>query len=223
MEIICLTVGDLATNCYLVTDEDTRETLIIDPGDEGDFISTTLLEKKLIPKAIILTHGHYDHCLACLELKLNFNIPIYLHQADLFLYQNAHQSSVFWNSSLRGGTPTRQSTSLKPPPIDFYISDQQIIPFGHSSLQVLHTPGHTPGSICLTNVISTEAEKSHSIQPILFTGDTLFAEGVGRTNLSYSSPVDLQKSLTHLRSVICDLKSTLLYPGHEDYGVSLAW
>jgi len=92
-----LTVGDLATNCYLVTDEGTGKTLIIDPGDEADFISTTLLEKRLIPKAIILTHGHYDHCLAVLELKLNFNLPIYLHEADLFLYQKAHTSASYWN------------------------------------------------------------------------------------------------------------------------------
>ena len=220
MEITCLTVGDLATNCYLVTDEDTGETLIIDPGDEGDFISTTLLEKKLIPQAIILTHGHYDHCLAVLELKLNFNIPIYLHQADLFLYQNAHQSSVFWNSSLRRGTDlpagrqARQFTSLKPPPIDFYISDQQIIPFSQSSLQVLHTPGHTPGSCCFLGSNNHEPITNN----VLFTGDTLFAEDVGRTDLSYSSLGDLQKSLKKLRQLPPE---TLIYPGHEDYGFTL--
>src|SRR3989339_1304491 len=97
MEIICLKVGQMGTNCYLVSDEETGQTLIIDPGDEGDFISTTIIENKLTPVGIVLSHGHYDHCLAALELKLNFSIPIYLHQADLFLYQKAHKSHSYWS------------------------------------------------------------------------------------------------------------------------------
>ncbi|KKT94533.1 MAG: Metallo-beta-lactamase family protein [Candidatus Collierbacteria bacterium GW2011_GWA1_45_15] len=226
MEIITLTVGDLATNCYLVTDEDTGETLIIDPGDEGDFISTTLLEKKLIPQAIILTHGHYDHCLACLELKLNFNIPIYLHQADLFLYQKAHLSAPFWSNK----TPhrvipglTRNPGLLTLPPIDHFLTDNQTITFGNSLLQVLHTPGHTPGScsflISPVKGRNGKAERGSG----LFTGDTLFAHGVGRTDHSYSSPSDLQKSLSKLRTITLEHKTPLLiYPGHEDFGFSRA-
>lgn len=218
MEIITLTVGDLATNCYLVTDEDTRKTIIIDPGDEGDFISTTILEKKLLPQAIILTHGHYDHCLAVLELKLNFNIPIYLHPKDLFLYQNAQKSHSYWSDPV-GAAPRGRPHN---PPIDFFLEDRQILPFGHSSLQVLHTPGHTPGSCCFLSV--PRHGGAHSIQPILFTGDTLFAEGIGRTDLSYSSPTDLQKSLSKLRTITLEHKTPLLiYPGHEDFGVSLVW
>ena len=176
MEIITLTVGDLATNCYLVTDEDTGETLIIDPGDEGDFISTTLLEKKLIPQAIILTHGHYDHCLACLELKLNFNIPIYLHQADLFLYQKAHLSAPFWSNK----TPhrvipglTRNPGLLTLPPIDHFLTDNQTITFGNSLLQVLHTTGHTPGSC---SFLSIRNPKTSSRSP-LSRGETAKPRG----------------------------------------------
>lgn len=215
MQITTLIVGSLQTNCYLLTDETTRKTLIIDPGDEADFISTTILEKKLLPQAIILTHGHYDHCLGVLELKLNFNIPIYLHQADLFLYQNANQSSAFWSKNKN--TPSsiyNLRSSL--PPIDSHLTDNQTIIFGNSTLKVIHTPGHTPGSCCLLSLPTTIYDPSSTIS--LFTGDTLFATGPGSTEHKYSSKSDLQNSLLHLQSTIYNLpKLPLIYPGHEDY------
>lgn len=235
MEIICLTVGSLQTNCYLVVDRQTQKTLIIDPADEADFISTTILEKKLIPEAILLTHGHYDHCLGALELKLNFNLPIYLHPADLSLYNNAHSSATFWSKSqnktvipdmsldpeyfsgIRNPSPI-----LKLPPINSYLIDNQIITFGNSSLQVIHTAGHTQGSCCFLSVCHSGLDpESSSPSQSLFTGDTLFASGVGSTNHLYSSKSDLQKSLTRLKSIIQSQKSLLIYPAHEDYGFSL--
>jgi len=216
MDITCLTVGELKTNCYLAIDSSSKKTLIIDPGNEADFISTTILEKKLQPQAILFTHGHYDHCLGALELKLNFNIPIYLHQADLFLYKKAFESYLYWNSTLRGSTPTRQPTPLKLPPIDFFITDNQIINLGDSSLQVIHTPGHTPGSCCF--LISPSVTSNLRSEICLFTGDTLFSIGIGSTEHKYSSKSDLQSSLKKI-SDICNLKSeTLIYPGHEDFG-----
>ncbi len=226
MEIICLPVGSLQTNCYLVTDESTRETLIIDPGDEADFISTTLLEKKLIPVGILLTHSHYDHCLGVLELKLNFDIPTYLHHADLFLYQNAQKSATFWSNETRHCefrySEPKQSPPLKLPPIDFFITDNQIITFGNSSLQVIHTPGHTPGSVCLLSNCHSGLDEfipstisGESSPQSLFTGDTLFASGVGSTDHRYSSKSDLQKSLQKISKLS---PTTLIYPGHEDYG-----
>ena len=189
MEITCLTVGDLSTNCYLLTDEDTNESLIIDPGDEGDFISTTILEKRVKPKAIVFTHGHYDHCLAALELKLNFNIPIYIHPEDLFLYKKSHLSAKHFS----------HISIPKPPPADHFLTDNDILTFGHSQVKVLHTPGHTPGSICLFS------------PGTLFAGDTLFAEGIGRTDLSYSSLSDLKKSLQKISKLPTN---TTIYPGH---------
>jgi glyoxylase-like metal-dependent hydrolase (beta-lactamase superfamily II) len=208
MTITPLVVGDLRTNCYVASDEATGQCLIIDPADEADFISTTILEKKFTPTAIILTHGHYDHCLAALELKLNFNIPIYLHQADLFLYKNADKSAKFWSSSLRGGNPTRQSHTkiFRLPPIDLYLENNQTITFGDSHLDVIHTPGHTPGSVCLY------------CDPSLFTGDTVFADGVGRADHSYSSKSDLKKSLQTLAKL---KDNSIIYPGHEEYDVPL--
>lgn len=213
MKIICLTVGDLSTNCYLAIDEDSKETLIIDPGDEGDFISTTILENKLTPKAIILTHGHYDHCQAVLELKLNFNLPIYLHQKDLFLYQKAHLSASYWSGPVGAAPRTRPHN----PPIDHFLTDNQLIYFGDSSLKVIHTPGHTPGSVCLLSPQGTKHQPPRTSH--LFSGDTLFASGPGSTDHSYSSPSDLQKSLSKLRTNNQELiTSPLLYPGHEAYG-----
>ncbi len=197
MKIITLTVGQMATNCYLVCDEATSQCVIIDPGEDADFITTTILENKLIPQAALLTHGHYDHCLAVLDLKLNFNIPVYLHPNDLFLYNKAHLSAKHFSGL----------TSPKLPKVEHFLSDKETIRIGNSHLQVIHTPGHTPGSVCFYSL------------PILFTGDTLFADSLGRTDLSYSSKPDLTKSLQKL-SKICHLQTgTLIYPGHESYGI----
>lgn len=213
MIIKTLTVGSLQTNCYLLTDEQAQQTIIIDPGDEADFITTTILENKLTPVAILLTHGHYDHCLGVLELQLNFptrnassiadrvgNIPVYLHKNDLSIYQKAHISA-------------KHFSNIKIPPlpaINNYLENSQTISFGESSLQVVHTPGHTPGSCCFLS-------NNH-----LFTGDTLFASGLGSTDHKYSSKSDLKNSLQSLRSLTQALPNNpLIYPGHEDHGFYL--
>lgn len=200
MTIKTLEVGPQKTNCYLLVDDVSKNTLIIDPGDEADFITSSILENKLSPVAILLTHGHYDHCLGVLELKLNFNLPIYLHQSDLFLYQKAHSSAKHFS----------KINIPHLPPVDSFLTDKQIISFGESSIRVLHTPGHTPGSCCFL----TENN--------LFTGDTFFASGPGTADRSYSSKSKLEKSIQYLRSTIQNLpNSPLIYPGHEEFGFAL--
>jgi hydroxyacylglutathione hydrolase len=188
MEIKCLRVGELQTNSYLIWDENTRECFIIDPGDDADFITTEILQLKLKPLGILLTHGHYDHCLACLELKLNFNIPIYLNPKDNFLYQNAAKSANHWSAT----------KALKQPPISPLPTE---INLGNKTIKVISSPGHTPGSVCFY------------VSPHLFVGDTIFADGIGRTDFSYSSASDLKKSLAKIHSYP---KGTLFYPGHEN-------
>ena len=229
MEIITLVVGSQQTNSYLLVDEATQKTIIIDPADEADFISTTILEKKLIPEAILLTHGHFDHCMGTLELKLNFNIPIYLNQEDLFLYNNANKSSSFWSRSAKPVIPAKAgihpiNSTIPLPPIDFFLQDNQIINFGESSLKVIHTPGHTPGSCCFLISSSVNPAKAgiHKSIPLhLFTGDTLFATGAGATNHKYSSKSDLQKSIKKTASICQQNPETTIYSGHEDYGFYL--
>jgi hydroxyacylglutathione hydrolase len=186
MEIKVLHVGQLQTNCYLVWNESTN-CFIIDPGDEADFITEEILSLKLKPQAILLTHGHFDHCLACLELKLNFNLPIYLDPKDNFLYQKAAQSAGHWTS-----TKALKLPSTLPFPSSLKLGDE--------TLKVISTPGHTPGSVCLYSA------------PHLLVGDTIFADGVGRTDFAYSSYSDLQKSLAKIHSFPDE---TFVYPGHE--------
>jgi hydroxyacylglutathione hydrolase len=188
MQIKIISVGELQTNCYLVWNSDFQDCFIIDPGDDADFLTEEILRLGLQPKAILLTHGHYDHCLGCLELKLNFNPPIYLDQKDDFLYQNAAKSATYWSSS----KALKQPTPLPLP---------KEITLGNSTFTVISTPGHTPGSVCFY------------AKPYLFTGDTLFVDTVGATNHAYSSSKDLQKSLKTLGKLPPE---TEIYPGHGE-------
>ena len=189
MEIITLPVGSQLTNCYLLVDEVDNETLIVDPGDDSDFISQTILERNLKPKAIILTHGHFDHCLGVLELKLNFHLPIYLNQNDLFLYKNVKNSADHFVPGLH----------LSNPPVDHNLEDRHLFNLGKSVIETIHTPGHTPGSVCL---------KSNKI---LITGDTLFAEELPNVSHTYSNKSGLLQSLKKIGKLPPE---TIIYPGH---------
>lgn len=190
MKIETLILGQLATNCYLVYDEKTRETAIIDPADEGDFIIQKILDLKLKPKLILATHGHFDHLLGVTELKLAFNIPFFLHQADLFLLKRMEKTAKYF-------------TGLKvdpQPEVDKFLKEKDHLFLDGESLEVIETPGHTPGGVSLYK------------KDVLFSGDTLFRGGVGRTDFSYASFSDLKKSI---REKLFKLPSeTGVYPGH---------
>src|SRR3989338_4710516 len=220
-----LTVGDLAANCYLVSDSATNETVIIDPGDDADFIAETISSEKLTPTAIVLTHGHFDHVLGCLELKLNFNIPLYLHKNDEKLYTSANQSAAHW----------LKKKTLKVPPVDQFIKEGDKIKVGSETLTVIETPGHTPGSICLYHPPPRHCERTRAaiymdrhvgissrddngeLEGMLFSGDTLFKDGVGRTDFSYSKPLQLTKSLEKIFTLP---EETIVYPGHGEFFIS---
>lgn len=176
MRVEKVVVGQLGTNCYLVWDEKTRKTIIIDPGDDGDYIIRKIQDFKLSPVLIIATHGHFDHVLAALELKLAFSIPFLIHKADLFLLNRVQQPNKF-------------------------VKEGDIISFGQEKLKVLETPGHSPGGISLL-------EKG-----VVFSGDTIFADGFGRTDFSYGSKEDLEKSVKKLFKLPED---TIVYPGHGE-------
>lgn len=186
-----LVLGDLDTNCYVVSCKATGAALIIDPADNGEYITSVILEKQLLPQAIILTHGHFDHVLGLLEVKLNFQTPVLMHEADAFLLEKARDSAKYWLK--REVDPV--------PPADVFIKDAEMITFGEAWLRVLETPGHTPGSVTLYN------------DEVMFTGDTLFKEGVGSTNHSYSSSKQLWKSVEKIND-LRQKKAHAAYPGH---------
>lgn len=189
MNIEKLIVGQLQTNCYLVWDNESKETIVIDPGDEGDFIIQKILQLGLKPLFIIATHGHFDHVLAVLELKLALSIPFLINKKDSFLLRRSQDSAIHFT-----GLPADPV-----PNADKFLKEGDKIKFGTESLKVIETPGHTPGGISLYS------------SGILFSGDTLFANGVGRTDLLYSSEKDLNNSLQKIFHLPDD---TIVYPGH---------
>lgn len=189
MKIETLVLGQLATNCYLVWDEETKEAIVIDPADEADFIIRKILDYGLRLRLIIATHGHFDHVLGVLELKLAFNVPFLMNDKDNFLLKRTQ-------STVKHFTKVQSDPTPHP---DDNLQERDKITFGNQCLKVIETPGHTPGGISL------------STPGILFSGDMVFTEGFGRTDLSYSSQSDFQKSLTKLFKLP---DSTIIYPGH---------
>jgi len=194
LDIVTLTVGQLQTNCYLVIDGTTSDALIIDPGDDADYIERIISDKRLNPKSIIATHGHFDHILAVTELTLAYKIPFLIHKDDEFLVSNMQNSAKHF-----------EGIDVDPPPrIDKFIDELNLITVGSHSLRVFHTPGHTPGSLSIYN----------KKQSFLICGDLLFAGGaVGRTDFSYSDPKLLAQSLS---KVLLLSQDTIVYPGHGD-------
>ena len=190
-----VTVGQLATNCYIVWDRVTLDALIIDPGDDAEFISDTLTKLKVFPRAVIATHGHFDHVLAAFALETMYNIPFMMHPADGFLLKSMKKSATYY----------LHIQHVDPPPHAVVpVSDGQHITLGKSEITILETPGHTPGSICLY-------EERHRV---IFTGDTVFASGaVGRTDRSYGDRTLLLESL---RKIFALPPNTALFPGHGE-------
>ncbi len=194
-EITTLVLGELDSNCYLVWCPETLETIIIDPADDGSFISERILELKLKPLCMVFTHGHFDHVLGSLELRLNFDLPIFLHKDDQFLIKDAQRSARYWLK--------KQEIAPVPSQVSF-VDEGKTLDFGNCQLEVIETPGHTPGGISLV---------SKGSKSIIFTGDTLFKDAVGRTDFKYSKPLDMEKSLQKLFSFP---KETICYPGHGE-------
>lgn len=191
MEVQSLIVGQLQTNCYLVFDPKTRETLIIDPGDDGDYIIRKIRDLELKPTMILVTHGHFDHVLAVTELKLAFNIPLLMHKDDLPILKRVQKTTKYFTGS-----------QTDPPTMpDKFIKDGDLITFGKEKLKVIAAPGHTPGGVAFYGSGN------------LFSGDTLFADGFGRTDFSYASKADLEKSITKILKLP---KNTVVYPGHGE-------
>lgn len=181
MQITKLILGTLNTNCYLILDDISQECIVIDPADDAQLISDEILRQNLVLKSIIATHGHYDHNLAAAELQINFDVPYMIHQADEFLVKDLANRAEYW---------LKRKVELNPPKIIGFLEESVTIKVGSIKFHVVHTPGHTPGCCCL---VSEEEQ-------IIFTGDTLFADDIeGRTDLSYSSPKQMKRSLARIK------------------------
>jgi len=189
MKYELIIVGALETNCYLVYSPESHGCIIIDPGAEPEKIFPVIAELELKPVLIVNTHGHVDHIGANRDMKDHYSIPLCLHAADQPLLEQAQQSelSIFLGAK-------------ESPPADRFLKDGEEIAVGRSRLRVIHTPGHSPGSISLHG------------GGYLFSGDTLFCEGVGRTDLPGGSWKDLEQSIRTRILVLAE--DTVVLPGH---------
>jgi len=183
-----LVVGPLEVNCYIFGDEN-GEVVVIDPGAEGERIIAFIEERGYRPRCIINTHCHIDHIRANADVKGKYNIPILVHKEDAPILTSPQDAEL---EEMIGGKPS--------PPADRLLSEGDEIKVGSFTLRVIHTPGHTPGGISLL------------FDDGVFTGDTLFAGGVGRTDLPGGSWDTLVSSIREKLLVLPD--SLPIYPGH---------
>ncbi|MCK8815978.1 MBL fold metallo-hydrolase [Natroniella sulfidigena] len=186
-----LSVGNLDVNCYIVADEETKEAVVIDPGAEANRILEIIDDNDFQVKYVINTHGHSDHIAANSDIIEATKAELLIHEEDAEFLQNSELNL----SSFIGLI----GQELDCPPADRLLKDGEEIEVGKLTFEVIHTPGHTPGGISLR------------VDDILFSGDTLFAMGVGRVDLPRSSHQALRDSINKILAIKEDLK---LYPGH---------
>ena len=180
MQITVFQLGPLQTNCYIVADENTKACAVVDPGDTGSKIARWLREQGLTPRFVLLTHGHFDHVGGVKVLLNQFpGLPVYVHPADTKLNPQLSRG-LFWT--------------------DFYEDGDELVMDG-ITFRVLHTPGHTPGSVCL------------QAGDVLLTGDTLFAGSCGRTDFPGGSWEQMLASLARLAALPGNFK---VFPGHGE-------
>lgn len=191
MRFETIIVGLYQTNTYIVYDENSREALVIDPGDMGKSILHCLYKLSLQPVGIILTHHHLDHVGAVETVIKEHRCPIYIHKRDEPGLQELIE---------QGRNLFRRQIDVR---VDKLVNDGDRITAGQVTLKVIHTPGHTPGSMCLEVV----GEK------VIFTGDTVFADGIGRTDLPGSSEMAMRKTLIEKVNRWAD--DVTIYPGHD--------
>ena len=181
-------------NGFLLACEDTRQAVLIDPGDEIADLLAVVERRGLTVGHILLTHAHMDHVSGVAEAKRRTGAPIGLHRDDLFLYDRAVQQGAMFGYTLE-----------RPPAPDFFYAPDQPLVFGRHQIGVRHTPGHSPGGVCLS--VAATPEKMH-----LFVGDTLFAGSIGRTDLPGG---DYPTLIASIRSVLFAFgDEAIVHSGH---------
>ena len=187
-------VAPFYKNGFVVGCERTRDAMLIDPGDEADELLAAVRDLDVEVQGILLTHAHIDHITGVARVKDAFDVPVYLHRDDLFLYEAVVQQGEMFGFKVR-----------PQPPIDVYY-DLSPIAFGDYEVRVHHTPGHCPGGVCLQ--IARTGEQGGS----LFVGDTLFAGAIGRTDLPGGDYAVLMRSITQVLFPLGD--NRIVHPGH---------
>jgi len=186
MLVKCLPVGNMEENCYVVTNEVSLECVIIDPGDESNTILDYIEDNRLKPQGILLTHGHFDHTGAVNEIMAQTGVPLWMHRADAIPAARLERRDMYRFAAPEG---------------THYVDDGDVIPLAGMNFKVIHTPGHTPGSVCFVS------------QGVLFSGDTLFHGSCGRADLPGG---DMEVELASLRKLAELPGDYEVWPGHMD-------
>ena len=203
-----LPVGMLQCNCHIVGDPKTRGAIVIDPGDDAAAIIQAIERHRLKVVAIVITHTHIDHVIGLRRVHEVTGAPVYVHGDDLDLDRMLDMQANWL------GWKTPQTS-----PIDQLVREGDVIRWGQYEAQVIHTPGHTPGSICLYMPSNMPKESADAMKPKngrgqLFAGDTLFAGSIGRTDLWGG---DFAGIIRSLKGKLLELPDeTIVYPGHGE-------
>jgi len=193
MRVDTLTVGMFQSNCFVVSCEDTRAAIVIDPGDEGDRILAHVDQKKLDVKMVVCTHGHIDHVAALPVVAQALGCPVLMHSGDLPLYESIDRQAMLFGLETPGKVK-----------IDRILAGGEKLTFGNLTGEVIHTPGHSPGGVC----IAFAGVKP----PVVFVGDVLFRGSIGRTDLMGASERQMMKTL---KEIILELPDEMIvYSGH---------
>lgn len=193
MKILKVVVGPVMTNCYIVYHGNTREGFIVDPGDEPERLAEAIAGENLNLKAILLTHGHFDHILGVPELKKRFDVPVYAHEEEKLLLGDS-------DINLSGKWRKMPTTFAA----DRYLEDGEEFTLAGFPMKAIHTPGHTIGGVCYY-----AAEEK-----VLFSGDTLFCESYGRTDLPTGSASEIERSINEKLLVLPE--DVAVCPGHSE-------
>jgi len=189
LSITSLELGPLQTNCYIVAHDPSKKTVVVDPADDGERIARILGDREWVLERILLTHGHFDHIGGVNDLRMRTGAEVWIHAEDAEMLENAEK-----NFSSYLGFPC---TSQKP---DGFLEEDKVITLGPAEIRVLHTPGHSKGSVSFLG------------DGFVVVGDTLFQGGVGRSDFPGCSAELLLSSIDHKLMILPD--ETVVYPGH---------
>lgn len=200
MLIKSIVVGPLEVNCFIIADDASKRAIVVDPGDEPDRIMDIIKSNDFVVEYIICTHGHFDHVGAVSDLKKDTNAKVLIHKDELVIYSAAKDMAAFWGYDL----------DPLPDP-DVLLKDGEDIAVGDLNFKVLHTPGHSPGGICLYIDNPPSPLTKGELKGVVITGDTLFAGSVGRTDFYGGDMNRLKESFKRLMELP---ENTMVLPGH---------